>query len=70
MSWIIWDCQTGSVDGFYQHKKDAKHVFKSLQEQGCTTIMLCKVCKKSEHSRIPNHLFHARNGIGFYGRSQ
>jgi predicted GTPase len=67
-AWMIWDCTTGSVDGFYYDKKLAKSVLERLKEAGCVSIMLCEIEGKDPNHGIPNHLWHAANGVGFFGR--
>ena len=66
--WMIWDCMTGSVDGYYSDKKLAEHVLNGLREEGCTSIMLCGIENKELNHGIPNHLWHSSNGVGFFGR--
>ena len=50
--WMIWDCVTGSVDGFYFDKDIAENVFNMLKEEGCTSIMLCEIKKRPRGSRF------------------
>jgi hypothetical protein len=66
--WMIWDCVTGSVDGFYFDKDIAENVFNMLKEEGCTSIMLCEIKKRPRGATLPDHLFHNKNDVGFYGR--
>jgi hypothetical protein len=67
-AWMIWDCTTGSVDGYYLNKKLAEAVLEGLKEEGCVSIMLCEIRNKNPDHSIPDHLWHASNGVGFFGR--
>jgi hypothetical protein len=67
-AWMIWDCTTGSVDGYYFDKKLAEDVFNGLQKEGCVSIILCGIENKKSNQGIPDHLWHASNGVGFFGR--
>lgn len=68
-SWIIWDCVTGSVDGYYFNKQLAQAVLERLKQEGCASVMLCEIHNKNPEHGIPDHLWHASNGVGFFGRS-
>jgi hypothetical protein len=68
-AWMIWDCKTGSVDGYYFNKAVAVSVLESFKNSGCSSIMLCEVEKQDASHGIPDHLFHASNKVGFFGRA-